>query len=622
MITIDGKQYRNLEEQVLQNQKDIQYILNEAGVLNEFGIKVVGHADTFEEIPNPWNGEYGDAFAVGADRPYTFYIWTRAFSGTIRDFWFNIGQFPLPSTIPGPVGPTGPVGEKGERGTHWWVYSNETGTIGPDPSKVLVGDLIYNIPQNALEKVIEIKEQESGGLTIVSQSLQSLRGPVGPRGPKGEKGDPSTVPGPVGPIGPQGPQGKFLYIAGKLDNVGQLPTPSESIREQAYLIGEELYAIVGTTSLLWEPIGSFTGSANIIIDGEKVDEVDLSNFSVNGVDADVTAIEYSDTTGIQMAGSISGTNAKGNAFTIPDGFQATVPIIAGEGVKLEPSQGQLILGVNTKNFVRKVSDANIVYGNNKGNPYAYKVAGYAPTETVIPLVTNGRLNVSNPVATTEAVNLGYLKNVYTPTLQPTDSDTIITSGSVTTGDLSLNLNNELVNKINNSMQLPAAAPTVPKIVGINTSGAQELINYSDIGGYRQICFEVRYYYDTSLIGAGTASCYMKQRDIDTLKQAYYTLNSNTFYAEFKRLFKSRYIMSMTGLMNMTVPSTGYSIGIPTSMYAISSTPNSRRAVIELTQTIIGDSNIQSGLTNVNITVLESDLTSYEYDILFKTVIYE
>ena len=42
MITIGDKQYRNLEEQVKKNMDDIQYILEEEGVLNELGINVVG----------------------------------------------------------------------------------------------------------------------------------------------------------------------------------------------------------------------------------------------------------------------------------------------------------------------------------------------------------------------------------------------------------------------------------------------------------------------------------------------------------------------------------------------------------------------------------------------------
>ena len=33
MLTFDGKQFRNLEEQVLKNADDINYLINEQGVL-------------------------------------------------------------------------------------------------------------------------------------------------------------------------------------------------------------------------------------------------------------------------------------------------------------------------------------------------------------------------------------------------------------------------------------------------------------------------------------------------------------------------------------------------------------------------------------------------------------
>ena len=80
MITIDGKEYRNLEEQVRKNQADILYMLEEEGALNQFGIKVVGQVDTAASLPDPttYTGEYGDAYAVGTASPYVLYIWTRA----------------------------------------------------------------------------------------------------------------------------------------------------------------------------------------------------------------------------------------------------------------------------------------------------------------------------------------------------------------------------------------------------------------------------------------------------------------------------------------------------------------------------------------------------------------
>ena len=41
MITIDGKELRSLEEQVLKNKQDIYYMLEEVSFLNQFVIKFV-----------------------------------------------------------------------------------------------------------------------------------------------------------------------------------------------------------------------------------------------------------------------------------------------------------------------------------------------------------------------------------------------------------------------------------------------------------------------------------------------------------------------------------------------------------------------------------------------------
>ena len=51
MLTFDGKQFRNLEEQVLKLSEDINYLINEQGVLNQFGIKVVGQVDYLNSLP-------------------------------------------------------------------------------------------------------------------------------------------------------------------------------------------------------------------------------------------------------------------------------------------------------------------------------------------------------------------------------------------------------------------------------------------------------------------------------------------------------------------------------------------------------------------------------------------
>ena len=46
MITIDGRIYRNLEEQVRANKDNIQHIIEGSNLLAELGIRVVGQVTT------------------------------------------------------------------------------------------------------------------------------------------------------------------------------------------------------------------------------------------------------------------------------------------------------------------------------------------------------------------------------------------------------------------------------------------------------------------------------------------------------------------------------------------------------------------------------------------------
>lgn len=221
MLTIDGVQYRNLQEQVRKNKDDILAIINEQGTLNQFGIKVVGQVPYLNDLPTPEeykssnpNYEYGDTYAVGAQAPYSLYILTRA-SGTYpNDYWFEIGQFPMP-------GPTGPKGDKGDTGSRGPI-----GAQGP-------------------------------------QGIQGIQGPIGKQGPIGATG----IQGPQGIPGIQGDKGDpgdSFKIVGTLSNINQLPTPTEAIRTNAYLIPDEnqdnhLWVITGTTTLSWTDAGQITG---------------------------------------------------------------------------------------------------------------------------------------------------------------------------------------------------------------------------------------------------------------------------------------------------------------------------------------------------------------------------
>lgn len=172
MIIINNVQYRNLEEQVKKNMDDIQYLLEQEGVLNDFGIKVVGEITSSSQLPDPdtYQGEYGDAYAVGTASPYTLYIYTRANGTHPNNYWFNIGEFPLA----GPTGDQGPQGPKGETGARGSTWSN--GTSAPTTtSGSLTGDKYLNTTNGDVYNYT--------GSTW--QLIGNIRGPQGIQGPAG-----------------------------------------------------------------------------------------------------------------------------------------------------------------------------------------------------------------------------------------------------------------------------------------------------------------------------------------------------------------------------------------------------------------------------------------------------
>lgn len=248
MITIGDKQFRNLEEQVKKNMDDIQYILEEEGVLNEFGIKIVGQITDSGDLPDPdtYEGEYGDAYAVGTDAPYTIYIYTRANGTHPNDYWFNIGQFPAPSTVPGPTGQQGPKGDTGERGSIW-----KNGTGAPTTSDNLPDDKYLNTTNGDVYNY--------NGSTW--QLVGNIRGPQGIQGQQGATG-PQGQQGIQGQKGEKGDPGPAFVIAGTVASTGQLPDPSTIADNIAYLVGSDndydLYVQLQDTQT-WQNVGKVEG---------------------------------------------------------------------------------------------------------------------------------------------------------------------------------------------------------------------------------------------------------------------------------------------------------------------------------------------------------------------------
>lgn len=230
MLNFGNKEFRNLQEQVLKNMKDIQDIEQGATVLADFGIKVVGQVDSTADLPDPteYEGDYGDAYLVGEEKPYNYYIFTRAFEGQEEPSWFDLGQFP----VPGPQGETGATGATGATPVITGAATVSTLQAG----------------QSATVSVTKSGTNENPTLTFafaIPQGATGAQGPQGPQGPQGQRGL-------QGEQGPKGEQGGLIDIVGIVATADLLPAPSTLQKlDAAYLVGAspdyELYVQVGET---------------------------------------------------------------------------------------------------------------------------------------------------------------------------------------------------------------------------------------------------------------------------------------------------------------------------------------------------------------------------------------
>lgn len=276
MITVNGKEYRNLQEQVEKNKQDIAAHYNVDRVLAEFGIRIKGQIGSAAELPDPatYVGAFGDAYAVGTSEPYDFYIWTRANvdAGYPNNYWFNVG--PLAIAGPqGPQGPAGPRGANGTDGTRWF-----SGTSFPETASA--GDYFLNATTGSVYKYTLISIFPT--YQYEWRYTASLRGPQGLQGSPGAPGQ-TGAQGPQGPQGPAGPVSSPVSILGILTSTDQLPDPNTVPRNTAYLIRvvdnapPDLYIITGESELAWTDSGGFGYGTTVIDQGNPVEIFNADN---------------------------------------------------------------------------------------------------------------------------------------------------------------------------------------------------------------------------------------------------------------------------------------------------------------------------------------------------------
>ena len=298
MIEINGKVFRNLEDQVAY----LSVALQEGKLIDELGIKVLGVYSTIEQaktaIPGPY--DYGDAFSIGTTKPYDLYIFTR----NIEDF-VNFGSFPGKGKD-GKDGEQGPKGEKGDQG--------ERGPRGE----------------------------------------RGFQGPVGEQGPRGFEGK----IGPQGAKGDRGPTGPAFNVKATLASTSQLPTPTAHMQSlgTAYLIPNEagvkhIWVIQGEDTLAWVDIGPSGVQGPQGPAGKGIDSLTDLNLTLGE-----TTVQYDTTNGISIASTGRTTYQEGQTDFTTD---LQLPIVAGEGISIDKDAAAEKLVINGLKAIELTSELQL-----------------------------------------------------------------------------------------------------------------------------------------------------------------------------------------------------------------------------------------------------------------------
>lgn len=292
MFTIDNVTYRNIQEQVQKNKSDIAAFTNIQFTLNNFGITVLGRLDSESDIPAQVY-EYGDAYLIGEEEPYDIYIYTRTDVEGEGEF-INMG----PLSVAGPEGPQGPAGQDGADGAAATIAigSVTTGAAGTNVSVTNSGTstaavLNFTIPRGA--------KGDTG-----ATGAQGERGLTGERGPQGIQGI-------------QGDPGQSFIIKSTISNTSQLPSPSTSPRNEAYVYSDgdastpdRLYFITGNEGEeVWSYCNFASVGTTVSVNGSGV-----STWNANTKQDALTTSSVSDGTITKVIGFDSlGAIVKGNA---------------------------------------------------------------------------------------------------------------------------------------------------------------------------------------------------------------------------------------------------------------------------------------------------------------------
>lgn len=271
MLVYNNKEYRNLQEQVQKNKADIEDWKSKQETLANWGIRIVGQIEDESDLPEDYEGEYGDAYQVGTGDSAKYFAWIRPTTEVDKDHWMDMGSLSI-------AGPQGPAGDE----------ISDIKFVSSEHSTVMTGD-------TKTDNTIRVTMSDGRTIDFIvsaygnkgdkgDQGIQGIQGIQGSKGDKGDRGD-------VGPQGEMGPTAPAYHIIGRVESTEQLPDP-EVLKDLsgAYLIGIQLWIQIGknVSEAKWTYLGDIdTGSNTLweisgstIAPAEVVDLVQINNLDI------------------------------------------------------------------------------------------------------------------------------------------------------------------------------------------------------------------------------------------------------------------------------------------------------------------------------------------------------
>lgn len=226
MLKYGNREFRNLQEQVYANMKNIEDIIREQPILATYTIKIVAAVDDVSELPDAdtYEGDYGDIYVVGTESPYNLYVFGKDYENEAAPTWIDLGA----CWVQGPQGPQGATGPTGPAGPTPRI-TNYTSTNTLEPG------------QNASVSIIK------GGTDAqpsFSWTFNIPRGAAGPQGPKGDTG--------IGvPAITSGDAGKVLIVNQAETNAVWGPVTLTGEVEESNVDPETLSPTAKSPTFLW-----------------------------------------------------------------------------------------------------------------------------------------------------------------------------------------------------------------------------------------------------------------------------------------------------------------------------------------------------------------------------------